>query len=156
MAEDANKTTVGLPKPTVTLPRAPAPNQHNETGVVKIVGDSQIPREFITAGWSIDEAGVLSFLKDENEVNDITRLKSKADKFHVDRALDDLKFWLNLRRSILGRASLLSVMGHTGIIAVDALAGMLGIRLSGAARDDIERQNREHQRRRDEEEQKRG
>ncbi len=139
-------------KQTVTLPKPPQVNQHNETGVVKIVGDSQIPREYITAGWDLDEAAVRSFLADDNEVNNVTRLYDKLKKFNVTRGMETLRFWLNARRAVGGKANVYALMGHTGIIAPEAL----GIKLSRKDTEDLKELQRERDRRRQNEDHRPG
>jgi hypothetical protein len=137
----------------ITLPRIPKPNldggRHHETGVVKIAGDSQIPREYITPGFTLDEAVVRTFLVDDNQVNDVTRLYDKLMKFHVSRGLDTLKFWLNAKRAVNGKANIYSLMGHTQIIAPEAL----GIRLSKRDSEEIRRRQEDRGKHKDNEEQ---
>jgi hypothetical protein len=121
MANKTNKNTG-----SVTLPKIPSPNQHNETGVVQTVGDSQIPHKLLSPGWDLHEAGVMTRLVDENQVNDVTRLFDWLKEFQVEEGLETLRFWLNLKRSVEGRASIWALMGHTQILSPTAL----GIKLS--------------------------
>ncbi len=134
---------------SVTLPKPPPPNQHNETGVVRIVGDSQIPREYITAGFDLDEAAVRTFLIDENEVNNVTRLYDKLKKFGVERGQETLRFWLNARRAVHGRGNIYALMAHTGIIAPEAL----DIKLSKKESEDIKQMQRDRARARENQDQ---
>jgi hypothetical protein len=120
MVDISNKVQVA------TLPKIPPANQHHETGVVQTVGDTQIPHKLLTPGWDLNEAGVMTRLADENQVNDVTRLFDWLTEYECDEGLDTLKFWLNLKRSVEGRASIWALMGHTQIIS----PGALGIKLS--------------------------
>ena len=129
MAENQTKPIV------VNLPKPPQPNAHNETGVVKVVGDSAIPREYITPGWDIHEAIVRTHFDDENQVNDITRLYDWLEKFHVDRGIETLRFWCNARRSINSKGLIYALMAHVQIIASRAL----GVKLSKSDMEDYDR-----------------
>lgn len=122
------------------LPAPPISNgdsNHNITGVVKIAGDSQLPREFITTGHDIDSALALSTLIDNNEQNDLTRLYSKSMRWGVQRALDDMRFWLNARRTVGGYQLLHALMGHTGIISPEAS----GVRMSKQGAETLRKAN---------------
>jgi hypothetical protein len=136
----------------ITLPKPPPPNQHHETGVVKIAQDSQMPREYISPPFDLNEASVTTFIRDDNEVNDITRLYDWLQKFHVDRGLDTLRMWLSLRRSVQGKGLIYSLMAHAQIIAPRAL----GIKLSPESSDDIKEVQRQKKREQQDREQKPG
>lgn len=136
---------------TITLPKIPKPNvDGRERGVVTVVGDRQLPREYITAGLELDEAAVRTIYVDENENNDVTRLYAKLTEFNVASGLDTLRFWLNGRRAVNGKALIYSLMGHTQIIAPEAL----GIRLSRRESEAIKRASDAKQKRNENEDQR--
>lgn len=75
---------------TVRLPTPPRPNQHNESGIVKIAGEASIARDFLVPGDQLNAAGVLSSFEDLNEVRDVARLASKLRKYGVKEGEEDL------------------------------------------------------------------
>ena len=131
MAEENSKPSFSVPRPH------PASGNHSPGGVVSIVGDTQMPREFITTAYELDVAAVMAFITDENTVNNIVRLYNWATRHHCIQALNDLRMKLNLLRSINGRSSKYALMGHTGIISPDAL----DIKPSKRNQDDMNRVN---------------
>jgi hypothetical protein len=149
MAEKGQADSTRLP---VTLPKAPPPNSHNETGVIKTVGDSQIPREFITPGWDVESAVVLGRIPDVNTLNDFTRLRHWGQKHKVRQVDVDMTFYFNGTRAIQGMGSVFGIMAHSQIISPEAL----GIPLHKKSSEDIENQSRERKRQRQDEEQHRG
>ena len=96
---------------------------HHPGGLFGAVRDSQIPREYLTASVGLNEAAIRSFLIDENEVNDVTRLFAKLDEFNVTAGLETLMFWLDARRGIRGRANSFSAMTHTQILVPEVMTG---------------------------------
>ena len=111
-------------KTTTEIPGITQRNQnHHPGGLFGAVRDSQIPREFLTASIGLNESAIRSFLVDENEVNDVTRLYSKLAEFNVESGLEILMFWLDARRGIRGRANSYAAMTHTQILVPEVMTG---------------------------------
>ena len=111
-------------KTSTQIPGLTQRNQnHHPGGLFGAVRDSQIPREYLTASMGLNEAAIRSWLLDENEVNDVTRLYSQLVEFNVETGLLTLMFWLDARRGIKGRASNFSAMTHTQILVPEVMTG---------------------------------
>lgn len=116
-------------KPLVTLPKPNLANRRdgrNEGGVVRIVSESSIEREFITSGYSPDETISKTKLLDFNELNDLARYYDWLKDFDDDEGLETLNFWMNGKRSIGGYSLIHALFGKVGIVSPEAL----GVKMS--------------------------
>jgi hypothetical protein len=112
----------------VTLPRPPmlrGDGRTSPTGVIKIVGDTQLPREFITVGKDFDDALGRTNLLDDNQLNDVIAYKSQLMEFDMYDELEDLTSWLNGRPAVGGYNRNQALMAHIGIAVPEAFGTKL-------------------------------
>jgi hypothetical protein len=134
---------VTLPKPDIAHRR----DSRNESGVVRIVTESSIEREFITSGYSPDETISKTKLLDLNELNDLTRYYDWLKDFNDEEGLESLNFWLNGKRSVGGYSLIHALFGKVGIVSPEAL----GVKLSKQEAEAIRKyqQDRDSRRQKD-------
>lgn len=84
-------------------------------GVVKIVGQSQLPQEFITIGKSFEEALGRCVIRDERLKNAIILYKAQLELFDMDDEIQDLTNLLNAGAAVGGFNRSLAAMAHTMI-----------------------------------------
>jgi hypothetical protein len=102
---------------TVTLPPPPPLKNKGNTDIVKIIGDTQMPREFITGGVEYLEAISRTIFKDQNQMNDNLLYKLQLDEFDMaDEVNNSALLILNGYPSINGKARDQALFGHIGII----------------------------------------
>jgi len=134
------ENTVQLPKPDLARRR----DGRNEGGVVRIVSESSIEREFITSGYSPDETISKTKLVDFNELNDLTRYYDWLEDFDDQEGLRSLNFWLNGKRSIGGYSLIHALFGKVGIVSPEAL----GVKMSASEAKAINKYQQERNQRR--------
>ena len=134
---------VTLPKPDIAHRR----DSRNESGVVRIVTESSIEREFITSGYSPDETISKTKLLDLNELNDLTRYYDWLKDFNDEEGLESLNLWLNGKRSVGGYSLIHALFGKVGIVSPEAL----GVKLSKQEAEAIRKyqQDRDSRRQKD-------
>lgn len=86
-------------------------------GFMDDVAERQIPRDFITAGANAIEAAIRSVIEDTNEANHYARMAIWGKRWKVPEALEAIRYTMEIRRGIKGRASILALESHTQIIA---------------------------------------
>jgi len=102
-------------------------NSHGSIdGVVKIVGQSQLPQEFITVGKSFEEALGRCTLRDDRQKNAIIIYKAQLEMFKMSDQIQDLANWLNASSAVGGINKSLAAMTYTGIYVPEGA----GIKLS--------------------------
>jgi len=87
------------------------------SGVVKLVGQSQLPQEFITVGKDFEEALGRAVIRDDKQRSAIIFLKARYDrhpKMGLPR-LANLTSWLNSGPAVGGFNRSLAAMTYTGI-----------------------------------------
>ena len=85
------------------------------SGVVKIVGQTQLPQEFITIGKSFEDALGRCVLRDERQKNAVIIYKAQLEMFDMYEEIQDLTNWLNASAAVGGFNRSLAAMTHTGI-----------------------------------------
>ena len=90
-------------------------NRGSIDGVVKIVGQSQLPQEFITIGKSFEEALGRCTLRDDRQKNAIIIYKAQLEMFSMFKEIGDLTNWLNASSAVGGYNKSLAAMTYTGI-----------------------------------------
>jgi hypothetical protein len=98
----------------------------SESGVIKVVGSTQLPQEFITIGKSFEEALGRAVLRDDKQKNAIILYKAQMEMFDLDVETQDLTNWLNASAAVGGYNRLQAIMAHVGIVIPEAA----GVRLS--------------------------
>lgn len=84
-------------------------------GVVKFVGQSQLPQEFITIGKDFEEALGRAVLRDDKQRSDIIILKAQYELFEMWDEIRDLTAWLNGSGAVGGFNRSLAAMTYTGV-----------------------------------------
>lgn len=88
-------------------------------GVVKIVGQTQLPQEFITIGRSFEDALGRCTLRDDQQRNDVIIYKAQLEMFNkhneLEKEIEDLTSFLNASAAVGGFNRSLAAMTHTGI-----------------------------------------
>lgn len=102
------------------------PKQSDIAGVVKIVGQTQLPQEFITIGKDFEEALGRCTLRDDVQKNAVIIYKAQLELFEMWDEIQDLTNWLNASSAVGGFNKSLAVMAHTGIFVPEGA----GIKLS--------------------------
>jgi len=95
-------------------------------GVVKIVGQSQLPQEFITIGENFEEALGRCTLRDDRQKNAVIIYKAQLEMFKMYDEIQDLTNWLNASSAVGGYNKSLAAMTYTGIYVPEGA----GIKLS--------------------------
>lgn len=106
--------------------KSPIVDKNRVAGVVKIVGQTQLPQEFITIGKSFDEALGRCVLRDDVQRNAVILYKAQLEMFGMCREIEDLTNWLNASAAVGGFNRSLAAMTHTGIYIPEGA----GIKLS--------------------------
>jgi hypothetical protein len=127
----STKNTTTLPKPDINRRR----DNRNESGVVRLAGDSSIEREFITAGYSPEDTIAKTKLVDFNELNDLARYYDWCTDFEDTEALNVLNFWMNGKRSIGGFSFIHALFAKVGIVSPEAL----GVKMSKSEAETIKK-----------------
>lgn len=84
-------------------------------GVVKIVGQSQLPQEFITIGKAFEEALGRCVLRDDEQKNAVIIYKAQLEMFHMTDEIQDLTNWLNASAAVGGFNRSLAAMTYSQI-----------------------------------------
>ncbi len=84
-------------------------------GVVKVVGSSQLPQEFITIGKSFEEALGRCVLRDDAQKNAVIIYKAQLEMFGMWDEIQDLTNWLNASAAVGGFNRSLAAMTYTHI-----------------------------------------
>jgi hypothetical protein len=84
-------------------------------GVVKIVGQSQLPQEFITIGKNFEEALGRCTLRDDAQKNAIIIYKAQLSMFGMTDEIQDLTNLLNASAAVGGFNRSLAAMTYTQI-----------------------------------------
>ena len=84
-------------------------------GVVRIVGQTQLPQEFITIGKEFEEALGRCVLRDDDQRNAIIIYKAQLEMFSMLIEIQDLTNWLNASAAVGGFNRSLAAMTYTGI-----------------------------------------
>ena len=108
-------------------------------GVVRIVGQTQLPQEFITVGRDFDAALGRTALRDDNQLNAVVLYKAKLEMFGMLDEIKDLTSWLNGRPAIGGFNRSQAIMAHTGIYVPEGA----GIKVSKETQKALSQINRE-------------
>ncbi len=89
----------------------------NVAGVVKIVGQSQLPQEFLQIGKFYDEAVGRGVLRDDFQRNAVNKYKFQLDLFFDDNDIEvqNLTSWLNMSGSVGGFNRSLAAMTYTQV-----------------------------------------
>ena len=87
------------------------------SGVVKIVGQTQLPQEFITIGKNFEEALGRCVLRDDEQKNAVIVYKAQLEMFGMWDEIDDLTNWLNASAAVGGYNRSLAAMTHTMIFS---------------------------------------
>ena len=90
-------------------------HQGSYEGVVKLLGKSQLPQEFITVGRSFDDALGRCVLRDDNQRNAVILYKAQLELFEMWDEIGDLISWLNASAAVGGFNRSLAAMTYTGI-----------------------------------------
>ena len=101
-------------------------NGHNVNGVVKIVGQSQLPQEFITVGKTFEEALGRCTIRDERLKNAIIIYKAQLQMFGMNDEIQHLTDLLNAASAVGGINRSLAAMSYIGIYVTEGA----GIQLS--------------------------
>ena len=102
------------------------PNKSNVSSVVKFVGQTQLPQEFITIGKSFEEALGRCTIRDDEQKNAIIIYKAQLEMFEMWEEIQDLTNLLNAASAVGGFNKSLAAMTHTGIYVPEGA----GIKLS--------------------------
>ena len=102
------------------------PNKTNVSSVVKFVGQTQLPQEFITIGKSFEEALGRCTIRDDEQKNAIIIYKAQLEMFEMWNEIQDLTNFLNASSAVGGYNKSLAAMTHTGIYVPEGA----GIKLS--------------------------
>lgn len=114
-------------------------NQGSKSGVIKVVGSSQLPQEFITIGATFEEALGRCVFRDEQQRNDVNIYKDQLEMFDMTDEIESLTNWLNGSLGIGGYNRSLAAMTHAGVIIPE----LAGIKLSKqGSKEYIEAQRR--------------
>lgn len=97
------------------------PSGHGAAPIIRKTRSGEVPLQYITPGYGPDDAVVKTILTDTNQVNDVTRLYAKLDRYNVNLGINHLVFWLNAQRSIGGKNLIYMLMSHAQIVAPEAL-----------------------------------
>lgn len=84
-------------------------------GVVKIVGQTQLPQEFITIGKSFEEALGRCTIRDDEQKNAIVIYKAQMEMFVMWEEIKDLTNWLNASAAVGGFNRSLAAMTYTRV-----------------------------------------
>ncbi len=84
-------------------------------GVVRIVGQTQLPQEFITIGKNFEEALGRCVLRDDEQKNAVIIYKAQLEMFEMWDEIQDLTNFLNASAAVGGFNRSLAAMAHTGI-----------------------------------------
>ncbi len=95
-------------------------------GVIKIEGQGQLPKEFITIGRDFDDALGRCVLRDDNQRNAVILYKAQLELFEMWEEIKDLTSWLNSSVAVGGFNRSLAAMTYTGIYVPEGA----GIKLS--------------------------
>jgi len=129
MADDGNNgaksTTAVAQTKTFEVTKFPpvvgSPTTKSPLGVVRLMDQAGIPREFITYAKDFQEAVAKTTFLDDNQLNDVIAYYSQLREQELWEEIGDLTCWLNGRPAIGGQNRLLALMAHTGIISPDLL-----------------------------------
>lgn len=111
---------------TKTNPQQQGQKRGDVAGVVKIVGQSQLPQEFITIGKNFEEALGRCVLRDDEQKNAVIVYKAQLEMFEMWDEIQDLTNWLNASAAVGGFNRSLAAMTYTGIYVPEGA----GIRFS--------------------------
>lgn len=103
-------------------------------GVIKIVGQTQLPIEFLTIGKNFEEALGRCVMRDDNQRNAVNFYKAQLDLFGMWDEIQDLTNWLNSSAAVGGFNRSLAAMTHTGTIISEGL----GVKVSKESRKALE------------------
>ena len=107
-------------------PKPEGQDRGSLSGVVKIVGQTQLPQEFITIGKNFEEALGRCVLRDDAQKNAVIVYKAQLEMFDMWDEIDDLTNWLNASAAVGGYNRSLAAMTHTMIYTPEGA----GIKLS--------------------------
>ena len=106
--------------------KAGAQGKGSESGVIKVVGSTQLPQEFITIGKTFEEALGRAVLRDDKQKNAVILYKAQLEMFDLEDEIQDLTNWLNASAAVGGYNRLQAIMAHVGIVIPEAA----GVKLS--------------------------
>jgi hypothetical protein len=112
-------------------------NQGRTNGIFRRMGSSHFPQEFMTPGSTVFLQLARTRLTDENEINDMARLYSWADRHGVTQCKRDLLFKLIGKTAVGGYNLALASMNNTGIISPEAM----GVPISKAGMEHLKKEN---------------
>jgi hypothetical protein len=102
--------------------------------------EGDVATRFTTPGANMSDAITATYIASDNELNNIIRLWHKAQKWHVQAAINDLLIKVNGARSKDGRSILAMLMSSAQILVPE-----WGAEVSKKSRDNMEtiKKNRE-------------
>ncbi len=124
----------------MTAEKAKGNGHHGDVNsVVKIVGQTQLPQEFITIGKTFEDALGRCTLRDDKQKSAVITYKAQLEMFGLFERIQDLTNWLNASSAVGGYNKSLAAMTYTGIYVPEGA----GIKLSKqGSKEYIEAQKR--------------
>lgn len=113
----------------------------NANGVFELLGQNQLPQEFITIGRTFEDALGRCTLRDDKQKSAVVTYKDQMEMFlpKMLPRIQALTNWLNASSAVGGINKNLAVMAHTGIVIPE----MTGTKLSKqGSKEYIESQHR--------------